>query len=386
MRPELTGRDGFWGDRTPAQLVFFRGAQRILYARPRPREFALVCASTAPNFRRVMRRRTINVLIFLAVLVFPAAAFGQATRTWVSGVGDDANPCSRTAPCKTFAGAISKTAAAGEIDVLDPGGFGAVTITKALTIDGGGFTAGVLVSGTNAIVVNAAATDRVTLRNLDMNGLGNGLSAVKVLAAKSVRVEKSEIYGFTTGVDIAPTGSTLAVVQDSAIHGNSGNGIWVHPPAGGTGALDVRRTDVDDNGCGAVASSTTSGPAATDCGTTSTDMAGRAALNIYDSSVSSNNGVGVLSNGSKAVSRVGGDTIDYNVFGLRALNGGQLVSFGDNRVSGNFVDGTATNTATTRSATKTAPRRAVRRRAKRVRRHARHHHKRHSAKRRTGRR
>src|SRR2546425_2723722 len=101
-----------------------------------------------------------NILRFLAttalVVGFSTVAQAQASRTWVSGVGDDANPCSRTAPCKTFAGAISKTAAAGEINVLDPGGFGAVTITKAITIDGsGGPIAGVLVSGTNGIVVSA---------------------------------------------------------------------------------------------------------------------------------------------------------------------------------------------------------------------------------------
>src|SRR3954465_12567671 len=89
-----------------------------------------------------------------AVATLPSAAFGQATRTWVSGVGDDANPCSRTAPCKTFAGAISKTAAKREINVLDPGGFGGVTINKSITINGGGFPAGVLVSGTNAIIIN----------------------------------------------------------------------------------------------------------------------------------------------------------------------------------------------------------------------------------------
>ena len=76
--------------------------------------------------------------VVAALFCFTSLAYAQATRTWVSGVGDDANPCSRTAPCKTFAGAISKTAAAGEIDCLDPGGFGAVTITKSITIDCGG--------------------------------------------------------------------------------------------------------------------------------------------------------------------------------------------------------------------------------------------------------
>src|ERR1700736_4226568 len=98
----------------------------------------------------------------LLMLAFTSVASAQATRTWVSGVGDDANPCSRTAPCKTFPGAISKTAVAGEIDVLDPGGFGAVTITKSITIKAVGTVAGVLVSGTNGIVVAAGPSDVVT--------------------------------------------------------------------------------------------------------------------------------------------------------------------------------------------------------------------------------
>src|SRR3979411_2641254 len=105
-----------------------------------------------------MRRPRLSVRIlllsFLVLLTLSAAAQAQATRTWVSGVGDDANPCRRTAPCKTCAGAISKTAAGGEINVLDPGGFGAVTITKAITISSEFTEAGVLVSGTNGIIVN----------------------------------------------------------------------------------------------------------------------------------------------------------------------------------------------------------------------------------------
>src|ERR1700720_3410146 len=107
--------------------------------------------------------------LFVAGLAI-APAHAQATRTWVSGVGDDANPCSRTAPCKTWPGAISKTAAGGEIDALDPGGFGAVTITKSITLDGGGGqVASILVSGTNGINVSAAATDVIILRNLRLN-------------------------------------------------------------------------------------------------------------------------------------------------------------------------------------------------------------------------
>ena len=131
------------------------------------------------------------IAILGAALVFflhATSAHAQATRTWVSGVGDDANPCSRTAPCKTFAGAISKTAAGGEINVLDPGGFGAVTITKSITIRSDHIEAGVLVSGTNGIIVNAGATDRVVLEGLDIEGLGTGLNGVQVLRAGNVTI------------------------------------------------------------------------------------------------------------------------------------------------------------------------------------------------------
>src|SRR3989442_15721506 len=126
-------------------------------------------------------RFTVKILaIAIFTFAFASLAQAQATRTWVSGVGDDVNPCSRTAPCKTFAGAISKTAAGGEIDALDPGGFGAVTITKAITLDGGGGqVASVLVAGTNAIVVQAGANDVVILRNLRINGISSGLNGIR---------------------------------------------------------------------------------------------------------------------------------------------------------------------------------------------------------------
>src|ERR1700756_3007999 len=110
----------------------------------------------------------------VTMLLVSSPSFAQATRTWVSGVGNDANPCSRTAPCKTFAGAISKTAAGGEINVLDPGGYGGVTITKSIRIISDHIEAGVLVSGTNGIVVNVGGTDHVVLDGLDIEGLGTG--------------------------------------------------------------------------------------------------------------------------------------------------------------------------------------------------------------------
>src|SRR6185312_8555815 len=156
----------------------------------------------------------------IVFMIFASAgsANAQATRTWVSGVGDDANPCSRTAPCKTFAGAISKTAAGGEINVLDPGGFGAVTITKSITISSEGFEAGVLVSGTNAIVISAGVNDTIILRGLDIEGLGTGLAGIKFLAGGALYVEKCNINHFTqNGIEFAPNQASAAFlfVSDS---------------------------------------------------------------------------------------------------------------------------------------------------------------------------
>src|SRR5262250_4011358 len=118
-----------------------------------------------------MKMNAVKLLIF--TVLGAGMMYGQASRTWVSGVGDDVNPCSRTAPCKTWAGAISKTAAGGEIDALDPGGFGALTITKSLTLDGGGGqVASTLVAGTNGLVVSLPSTsDVVIIRNIRLNGL-----------------------------------------------------------------------------------------------------------------------------------------------------------------------------------------------------------------------
>jgi hypothetical protein len=153
----------------------------------------------------------------MSLLSVPAHA--QATRTWVSGVGDDANPCSQTSPCKTFAGAMSKTAPGGEINVLDPGGFGAVTITKSITISSEGREAGVLVSGTNGIVIDAGATDTVILKGLDIEGIGTGLNGIQVLSGLQVYVFNCRIHHFVNnGINMASsTSGARLYVKDSQI-------------------------------------------------------------------------------------------------------------------------------------------------------------------------
>ena len=176
----------------------------------------------------------------LLIALISSAAQAQATRTWVSGVGDDVNPCSRTAPCKTFAGAIVKTAVGGEIDTLDSGGFGTLTISKSITIDGTGGLAGVLAAGTNGFLINITApTDEaktVRLRGLSINGVGTGINGINVVAAAFVSVEDCVIDGFTANGINVETGRVF--VRNTVIRNNNVAGITVRS-AGQVGLADV---------------------------------------------------------------------------------------------------------------------------------------------------
>jgi hypothetical protein len=186
-------------------------------------------------------------VVGVAFMVFASAgsANAQATRTWVSGVGDDANPCSRTAPCKTFAGAISKTATGGEINCLDPGGFGGVTITKSIQIICL-VEAGVLVSGTNGIVISAGAGSEVLLQGLDIEGLSTGLNGILVTGAAKVTVQNCSIRNFTqSGIQLAGPAGTRVVVQDSIILSNA-TGINIVGNGAGNVAV-VLKTLIDNH-------------------------------------------------------------------------------------------------------------------------------------------
>src|SRR2546423_5633429 len=192
----------------------------------------------------------------LVIFLWSTEARAQATRTWVSGVGDDANPCSRTAPCKTFAGAISKTAAGGEIDALDPAGYGGVTITKAITIDGGGGqVASILVSGTNGVNVQAGPTGVVILRNLRINGIegtgSGGLNGIRYLSGASLHVENCYIFGFTgDGINVATSAANAAIFVNDTFLTNNSNGIQIAPTAGNVRSMLVRVRADDNSGFG----------------------------------------------------------------------------------------------------------------------------------------
>ncbi len=167
----------------------------------------------------------------LLMLAFTSVASAQATRTWVSGVGDDANPCSRTAPCKTFAGAISKTATNGEIDCLDPGGFGALTITKSISIDCDSGAGGILPGATNGVNINASGAT-VTLRSINFQGVAIGLNGVNISAAAAVHLIDLNIYSFTGAGVTASVGANLVLTIDETRIHDCANGIVTTTSAG----------------------------------------------------------------------------------------------------------------------------------------------------------
>ena len=297
----------------------------------------------------------INKILFsLSVLVclFLATTMSaQATRTWVSGVGNDANPCSRTAPCKTFAGAISKTASCGEIDALDPGGYGAVTITKSITINGMGTLASILHSGGNGVVVNLTVSDTcntVILRWLTINGSGAvlGTSSIRDVStvAHSLHIEHVDIQHSNRGVDIATNnaGSRL-FMKDVDIRHTTVHGIDIRPSAGQLVKLnlhDVRSRQstgdglhLNNNAQGVVNQSQFEGNTANGA-----NVVANSVSMVFADTIFSNNNAAGLVNGSTAVTLLDGCTISNNTTGILNNTGGQVFSFANTAIGLNGAD------------------------------------------------
>src|SRR3954471_5373196 len=169
---------------------------------------------------------------FLFTLLLAAGASAQATRTWVSGVGVDGNPCSRTSPCKTWAGAYGMTAPGGEIDALDAGAYGTLTIGKALTLDGGGAFASTLASGGVGFLINAATNDQVTLRNMSIDGAGapKGTIGIRITAAGSVDIQNVYIFNFSQrAVSVENAAASLVQIRGCFFHNNAQTAVVVQP-------------------------------------------------------------------------------------------------------------------------------------------------------------
>jgi hypothetical protein len=301
---------------------------------------------------KVMKISKIIRIVILAEFTFACAAAvqAQATRTWVSGVGDDANPCSRTAPCKTFAGAISKTAACGEISVLDPGGFGAVTITKGITINGTGTLAGILAAGFNGVIVNATANDTVILRDISINGACTGLNGIRYLAGKTLMVDHCWIYGFRgnpgRGIDVSKTASGNLKVIDTVIENNLEDGIHITTTAGQVLAtVDRSRImNCDQDGIEAVANvrAAISNSIVNHNVITGIKTSGSNSLLNIDDVFVSYSSIGLQASAGSSL-RVSDSAIAQNLTGL-SLNGGTIASFQGNSLIGNPTPGAFSTT------------------------------------------
>lgn len=307
------------------------------------------------------------LILSVLLLLASGSAFAQATRTWVSGVGDDVNPCSRTAPCKTYAGAISKTAAGGTISCIDPGGFGAVTITKSITISCKHVEGSTLASSTNGIVINAAGID-VVLRGLEIDGgapAAPGLNGIRFLQGASLIVEDCVIRDFNgaapngNGIIIANASLTADIhIVNSNITGNGagagGAGVQIAPTGTGGARVTITNSNFSNNTIGFRASTaaTTGAIGVTITDTTAVGGSSHgffaegtsgAIRMMLDRVVSANNlGDGVRSVGANAIIRIGSSVVTGNsVSGFATASSGQIYSYGNNQVY-NSVDGTTT--------------------------------------------
>ena len=298
--------------------------------------------------------RWVPALLWLFVAIvgtaFIESAHAQAARTWVSGVGDDANPCSRTAPCKTFAGAISKTAALGEINCLDPSGYGAVTITKSITIDCTGTFGSILNAGTNGVVINfdsfSDARKTVRLRNLAFNGFDTGLNGIRILgtatsAGSVLLVDTCVIDGdfggaAARGISDERTGGGELHVTDTTIRNVSGVGIFITP---GTARIDVMIDNVrilnSRHGYASDGQTRATINRTVFAGNSTAGLQANSPSEVHlANSVISSNATGILTGG---VFRLSNNDITFNTTGIT----GASQSFGNNRIAGNGSAGTA---------------------------------------------
>ena len=311
-----------------------------------------------------MNRTSYAGLIAVAVFTLTdSAAFAQSQlRTWVSGTGDDVNPCSRIAPCKTFQGAIGKTAAHGQVNCLDSAGFGIVTIIKAISIICDTTEGGVLVNGNDAVSIRAGATDIVYLSGLDVEGGNSNSIGVNFVSGGALHIVNSKVRGFNTaGVWVQPsTGVSEIYVVNSTISDNSGGNLLLAPT--GTGSIEGSLRNVSllnggvyglkaDGSAGSTASSsinvgvadsTISGNGA---GGVVAASAGSPVSVMVENSTIMGNTQGVTASGTAGsiAIRVGGSIVSGNGTGFKAAGVAQVVSYKNNYVDGNTSLGSFTS-------------------------------------------
>jgi hypothetical protein len=302
--------------------------------------------------------------------IFSASAPSPSARTWVSAtLGSDANPCTRVSPCLTFAAALAQTTAGGEIDVLDPGDFGPVTITKSVSIygDAPGVAGAIPSPGTSGIVISAGSSDAINLHGLVFDGVNaSGTSGVVFTSGARLNVNQCVFQGFTTsGMTLSPgvggANTTLITVQNTTILNNA-TGILIRPTGGIAAKVRLRRLHIDNNsgdglrvdgtgGSGAsnvaIADSSTNFNAGN--GIDAVSGPGNATVDVMRIVAAGNGSAGIQSNqtsGGIASVTVGSSLLRTNAIGIQATGGASLLSYGNNQMTGNASNGSFTGGAT----------------------------------------
>ena len=295
-------------------------------------------------------KKVLRSLIWTTMIVPALPAVAQAAsppaapqmRTYVSGLGSDTNPCTASLPCSSFRVALAATAAGGEIYVLNSANYGAVTINKAVTITSEGAVAGVLATSGVGLTIQAGAGDVINLRGLDIDGGNSGSVGIQFSSGRALNIQKSVVRGFAnSGIVFSPTGAASLFVSDTTVTNNHGNGILVTGTVNGA----LNRVTASGNGVGIFASGAGVSLTLTNtvAGNNIYGIGANASVVIVANSTVSSNAVGISAD-QTAVARISQSTVTGNGTGLQATNGGQMLSFGNNNVSGNGTDGVATTT------------------------------------------
>jgi hypothetical protein len=278
-----------------------------------------------------MTRITIVIAAGLALAVtLPAvSAQAQAPRTFVSAAGSDSNPCSFAAPCRHFQAAVNATTVGGEVDALDPAGYGPITISQAVTIEGQGWSYIAPPASGNGITINAVSGE-VAIRGVSLNGAGiaGGTNGIVFNSGGSLTISNCIVKNF--------------VRANGDFSGETGNGIWVAPTSGNINFTIVNTIAVNNvSGIAylpASGSPTASGAidhvVATNNGDFGIDVngyltsGGSAAVSISNS-VASNNaqyGIAVLQGPGIVTVTIDNDEISNNPNGIDVASGTAVLS------------------------------------------------------------
>jgi hypothetical protein len=335
-------------------IVMMRPSSVLLLSRKEPRAMKKQAGIAA---------RPLSLILYFVFIIgsSSSAVHAQNIRSWVAAAGSDSANCSFATPCASFGGAFAKTLAGGEITCIDSANFGGANITKSITINCDGARANAAVSTNNlgSFYINTAVSDHVFLRGLDVDCSDVGCVPVTFTGAGTLILDRMKLNNGTApggGVQFVPNGSSKLIITDSIIARNGsptqGAGVFVRPQAGGTAQVTLDHVNVLANTFGIAADGTdsTGGINMTvkdsvlasniNDGIIAVTPAGGAPIGIMVSnSASTNNGFGIRSIGPNVTVRVENTKVIGNSTGLSFSSGGALLTFGNNAVRANGIDG-----------------------------------------------